>query len=105
MNFLYVLLTCALLGAVSVAAKKPAPPPQEVEITAEPHHQLIFQNEYVRVFDVVVSPKDATLMHDHRHDYALVVLGSAEISNEVKGKAPVKATLAEGDVKFTEGGF
>jgi|SRR5208337_4021757 len=105
MNFLCVLLTCLLLAEVSPAAKKPAPPPQEVEITAEPHHRLIFQNQYVRVFDVVVSPKDATLMHDHRHDYVYVVLGSAEISNEVKGKAPVKVTLADGDVKFTEASF
>jgi quercetin dioxygenase-like cupin family protein len=99
------LLTTMLLAVVCFAGKKPVPPPQNVEITAEPHHRMIFQNEYVRVFDVVVSPKDATLMHNHRHDYLYVVLGAAEISNEVKGKAPVKVALAEGDVRFTEGGF
>jgi quercetin dioxygenase-like cupin family protein len=104
MKFCYILLTGALLTAISFAAKKPVPS-QEVEITAEPHHQLVFQNEYVRVFDVVVSPKDATLMHNHRHDYVYVVLGAAEISNEVKGRTPVKAAPPEGDVKSAEGGF
>jgi quercetin dioxygenase-like cupin family protein len=106
MNFFYLFLTCSLLAATSVAAKKPAPPPPtEVEIAAEPHHQPIFHNEYVRVYDVVVSPKDVTLLHNHRHDYLYVVLGAAEISNELKGKTAVKAALADGDVKFVEGGF
>lgn len=105
MNTLYILLSCSLLAATSVAAKKPASPPTEVEITAEPHHQLVFHNEYVRVYDVVVSPKDATLLHNHRHDYFFVVLGAAEISNEVKDKPAVTTAVVDGDVKFVEGGF
>lgn len=92
-----------LLGTVSLAAQKTAPP--EVEITAEPHHRVIFQNDYVRVFDATVAPRDATLMHLHRHDYVYVALGTATISNEVKGKAPVQVTLADGEARFSEGGF
>jgi len=105
MRFWYILITSLLLTTMAMATKKPVPPPAQVEITAEPHHQLIFHNEYVRVYDVLVTPKDATLLHNHRHDYVYVVMGAAEISNEVKGKDPVKATLADGDVKFVEGGF
>jgi quercetin dioxygenase-like cupin family protein len=105
MRFCYILIASLLVTTIAMATKKPAPPPTEVEITAEPHHQLIFHNEYVRVYDVVVTPKDATLPHNHRHDYVYVVMGAAEISNEVKGKDPVKTALADGDVKFVEGGF
>jgi len=100
-----LFITSVLLTGIAMATKKPAPPPTQVEITAEPHHQLIFHNEYVRVYDVVVTPKDATLLHNHRHDYVYVVMGAAEISNEVKDKPAARATVAEGDVKFVEGGF
>ena len=105
MRFWYILIASLVLTTMAMATKKPVPPPAQVEITAEPHHQLIFHNEYVRVYDVMITPKDATLPHNHRHDYVYVVMGAAEISNEVKGKDPVKATLADGDVKFVEGGF
>jgi len=81
MRFCYMLIATFLLAGIGMATKKPAPPPAQVEITAEPHHQLIFHNDYVRVYDVVVTPKDATLMHNHRHDYVYVVMGAAEISN------------------------
>ena len=105
MKFAYMLIASLLLTGIGMATKKPAPLPTQVEITAEPHHQLIFHNEYVRVYDVMITPKDATLPHNHRHDYVYVVMGAAEISNEVKGKDPVRTTLADGDVKFVEGGF
>ena len=85
-----------------MAAPKSAP---EVEITAEPHHHLIFQNDYVRVFDATVAPRDATLMHLHHHDYVYVSIGASTISNEVKGKAPVQVTLADGETRFADGGF
>lgn len=34
-----------------------------------------------------------------------VTLGPSEISNEVEGKAPLKIKLAEGETRFTSGGF
>src|SRR5215467_12598545 len=72
----------------------------EVEITAEPHHHLVLENAYVRVFDVDVAPHDATLMHWHRHDYFYIVLGAAYVSNNVKGKPPVEAKFSDGDTRF-----
>jgi quercetin dioxygenase-like cupin family protein len=77
----------------------------EVEITAEPHHHLALENAYVRVFKVEVAPHDATLMHTHHHDYIFVTLGSTEVSNDVKGKAPVELKLQDGEVRFVPGNF
>lgn len=85
-----------LLVGVALARTEDA-----VEITSEPHHHFVLQNEYVRVFKVEVAPHDATLLHRHRHDYIFVNLGKTEISNEAEGKAPVKATLQDGEVKFS----
>ena len=76
-----------------------------VEITAEPSHHLILQNQYVRVFMVEVPPHQATLMHHHRHDYFYITLGASQIDNEVAGKPPATLSLHDGETRFTPGGF
>jgi quercetin dioxygenase-like cupin family protein len=97
----FSILPAALLLAFTVSAQTPT----EVEITSEPSHHLALQNQYVRVFQVEVAPKAATLMHRHRHDYIFVTLGAAEISNEVAGKPPVTLKLQDGEVRAADGNF
>jgi quercetin dioxygenase-like cupin family protein len=91
-----LLLVATLLAAQAVS---------EVEITAEPHHHFIFQNQYVRVFNVDVAPHSETLMHWHRHDYVYVILGESHVSNNVKGKAPVEVKFPDGDTRFSPATF
>jgi quercetin dioxygenase-like cupin family protein len=79
--------------------------PAEVEITAEPSHHLILQNDQVRVFYVDVPPGAETLTHWHRHDYIFVTLGPTEIVNAVKGKDPITQKLADGDTRLVPGNF
>jgi len=93
------LLPCLLISLLAAQTAT------EVEITAEPSHHLALENEYVRVFQVEVPPHACTLLHRHRHDYFFVTIGDSDISNEVEGKPPVKLTLADGDVRLTEGNF
>jgi quercetin dioxygenase-like cupin family protein len=69
-----------LLLVTAVLAAQTAP---EVEITAEPHHHLVFENAQIRAFYVDISPHTDTLMHWHRHDYIYVMLGASEIVNAV----------------------
>jgi len=82
-----------------------AQPATDVEITAEPSHHLILENENVRVFKVEVAPHTATLMHQHRLDYVYVTIGDAHISNEVKGNPSADVKLADGDTRFVPGNF
>ena len=77
----------------------------EVEITADPTHHLALENRYVRVFQVEVAPRSATLLHRHRHDYMFVTLGASEVSNEVEGKSPVTLKLQDGETRFLPGNF
>jgi len=98
-------LATALIVMLSATALCSFAGSQEVEITTEPAHHLVLENEYVRVFQVEVAPHAATLLHRHRHDYVFVLLGATRISNEVEGKAPVEVTLADGETLFTAGGF
>ena len=77
----------------------------EVEITSEPSHHPVLENELVRVFQVEVAPHTSTLMHRHHHDYVFVTLGDARVSNEVEGKPPVELTLNDGETRFVPGNF
>jgi hypothetical protein len=97
------VLPVFLLAAL-VSSSQPKSP-SVVEITAEPSHHLVLQNRSVRVFSVEVSPRTATLMHRHRHDYIFVALGPGEISNAVEGKPPVTLKLADGQTEFAAGNF
>lgn len=94
-----VLLLCLSLS-LAAAAGAPA-----VEVTAEPSHHLALDNEHVRVFRVEVAPHAATLLHHHGHDYLFVSVGDAHISNEVQGKPAAEVTLADGETRFSPGGF
>jgi hypothetical protein len=96
------VLTAAVLTATLLAAQAAAP---EVEITAEPHHHLIFENKYVRAFNVEVPPRTDSLMHWHRHDYFAVNLGAAEVINAVKDKPPVTVKLQDGQTTFASAAF
>jgi hypothetical protein len=94
------LLFCLL--ATLLAAQATAP---EVEITAESHHHLIFENKLVRIFYVEIPPNDATEMHWHRHDFIAVNLGSTEISNTIKDQPPQLKKLTPGDTHFSSASF
>lgn len=92
-------------GLVFLATAALAQQQQSVEITSEPSHHLVCQNEYVRVFDVIVAPKASTLIHRHNHDYLFVTLGDSDLVNARVGEKPVPLQLKDGDVRFTPGNF
>jgi quercetin dioxygenase-like cupin family protein len=76
-----------------------------VDITAEPSHHLVFQNEYVRVFDVTVAPRTSTLVHRHDHDYVYVTLGGANVTSARTDQKPAQLLLKDGETRFSAGGF
>jgi len=63
MTFCAVLASACVLW-VTLFSQTPT-----VEITSEPSHHQIFQNDYVRVFKVEIAPHAATLRHRHHYDY------------------------------------
>ena len=95
------LVLLAVVAAVSLAAQTA----NEVPIITEPHHHLVLQNKYVRVFKVEVPSQQATLMHRHEYDYAYATIGATELLNQVEGKPPAKLKLQEGETRFSPGPF
>lgn len=98
-SILNLLKTSVLLLALASVAQEP----QAVEITSEPSHHLVFENVFLRAFDVKVAPKTSTLIHRHNHDYVYVTLGDADITNARVGAQPAKVALKDGDTRFAAG--
>ncbi len=66
----------------------PAPAQQSpVPIEKEPRHPLIFENQYVRVFDVLIPAGKTTLFHIHKNDSIGVRLTDARIKDKTQGGA------------------
>jgi quercetin dioxygenase-like cupin family protein len=97
--------TSRVAGLLFLATATLAQLQQSVEITSEPSHHLVFQNEYVRVFDVTVAPGATTLIHKHNHDYLFVTLGDSDVVSERVGEKPAALQLKDGEVRFTPGNF
>jgi hypothetical protein len=96
-------LLCAtlLLLTFSLNAREPV----AVPIPKEPHHHLVLENEYVRVFRVSVPAHSATVLHQHDVPYLYVALGPANVINAVQGKPEVHLVMADGQVGYSRGGF
>jgi quercetin dioxygenase-like cupin family protein len=92
-------------GLLFMATAALAQHQQSVEITSEPSHHLVFQNEYVRVFNVTVAPRATTLVHKHNYDYLFVTLGDSDVVSVRPGEKPVALKLKDGEVRFTPGNF
>jgi quercetin dioxygenase-like cupin family protein len=93
------------MGLVFLATAVLAQQPQSVEITSEPSHHLVFQNEYVRVFDVTVAPRATTQIHKHNYDYVFVTLGDSDVVSARVGEQPAALKLKDGEVRYTPGHF
>jgi len=71
-----------------------------VEIKNEPHHQLKFENEYVRVWETMIPAGGRTLWHIHHHDNVVITLAGANVRVENSGGAAVENKMQLGEVGF-----
>lgn len=78
-------------------------PPVPVE--QEPHHRWEFQNAYVRVLEVLLTPGEVTLFHTHSHDSIAVQLTPATVQEQSFGKERQPALrITPGEIRYAEGG-
>lgn len=98
-----IFLSAVLLLAFAASAQAPATVP--VALKDEPHHHLLFENDYARVWAFGINGHDATLLHNHDLPYLGIALGPADYVNAVSGKPEGHAKLVDGQVSFSKGGF
>jgi hypothetical protein len=85
--------------------QNPAGPQGPVPISDEPHHRLVLQNDFARVYNVTVPPLDTTFLHQHDLPYLYIVLGPADIINSVVGKPDLHQVLQDGETHYSPGHF
>jgi hypothetical protein len=90
---------------IAPAQSPPADTGKSVSIKEEPHHHMILENAYVRVFRVEIISPDATLLHHHDTPYAYMSIGRADFINAVEGKPEARVTMASGQLGYSKGGF
>jgi hypothetical protein len=91
--------------ALLLSASLPAQAPTAVSLPREPHHHLVLENDYVRVFRVSLRAHDATLLHQHDVPYLYVSLGPADVINAVQGRPEARIVMADGQVGYSTGHF
>ena len=96
-------LLCSLLLLFAFSSNAQAP--EAVPLAKEPHHHLVLENDYVRVFRVSVPAHAATLLHQHDFPYLYLSLGPADVVNAVQGKPEGRIVMADGQVGYSPGHF
>lgn len=74
-----------------------------VAVEQEPHHHVVFENQYVRVLDVVVKPGETTLFHKHSLDNVAIQFSEATIKRQSPGQDWIATPAKDGSVGFTAG--
>jgi hypothetical protein len=109
-----LILLCVLILSAHLQTQAPPSAPSQpnptetqgpVPIGEEPHHRLVLQNDFTRVYNVMVPPLDTTLLHQHDFPYLYIVLGPADIINAIVGKPELHQTLQDGEIHFSPGHF
>jgi quercetin dioxygenase-like cupin family protein len=98
-----ILILLSIFAAQSPQAPVSGPVTTPVPVGSEGHHHFKLENEYARVFDVLVSPGDSTLYHIHSNDYAYVSLSNVSLKAQILGAQPIDLILRNGEVRYTRG--
>ena len=53
-----------------------------VHVRDEPRHRLRFENDYARIYDVLIPPNDTTLFHEHTEDTLYISIGQAVVEDK-----------------------
>ena len=95
-----LLLSVILLLSTAVVAQAPA-----VALKAEPHHHLLFENDYVKAWAFGIAGHEATLLHNHDLPYLGITVGSADFINAIPGKPEAHVKQTDGQIGYSKGGF
>jgi len=99
-----LLFSAFLLLTLSAHAQAPASA-APVAVKDEPHHHLLLENAYVRAWHFEIAGHDVTLLHAHDLPYLGVALMPGEYVNGVAGKPEAHATVDDGQLNYSKGGF
>ena len=74
--------------------------PAQVQVRDEPRHHNVFENEFVRILDVYLGPKDTTQYHLHNTPSVFIVLANCIVSSQVLGGNPQSGANLSGNTSY-----
>jgi hypothetical protein len=72
----------------------------QIPLTGEPHHKVVFENEYIRLFDAHIPFHDTTLLHRHAAQSVVVFLSKSRFGIQILGEKPEISEVNPGDLKY-----
>lgn len=69
-----------------------------VPVHEEPRHRRRFENEYARVYDVLIPPGDQTLYHEHTEDTLYVSILPAEVDDQSYGETTTTSVRVQAGI-------
>ena len=88
----YILLFTVFFYAMFAAA--------QMQVRDEPRHHNVFENEFVRILDVHLGPKDTTLYHLHNTASIFIIFTNTNVGSQLMGKQPQKGANITGAVSY-----
>src|SRR6202162_1251874 len=79
--------------------------PDVITMDQEPHHHLALQNDYVKVFNVEVSPGDSIALHRHDQNTIAIAIGDQLVTVGIPGKPDVHQKNADAQIRLQAGGY
>jgi hypothetical protein len=85
--FLAVLLYCSTASA-------------QLPVRNEPRHHNIFENNYARVLDVFIGPKDTTLYHLHTTPSVFIIFTKTKVGSQLAGQSAQEGINLAGAISY-----
>jgi beta-alanine degradation protein BauB len=76
-------------GPTAVSSSSPPPqvaPSQPMPASREPHHHVRYENQYIRILEVLLEPEESSLFHTHSNDILYVTLADASARGQDQGE-------------------
>lgn len=74
--------------------------PAQVQVRDEPRHHNVFENEFVRILDVHLGPKDTTQYHLHNTPSVFIILSDCKVSSQLAGGQPQPGANVSGNISY-----
>ena len=71
----------------------------QIQVSQEPCHHNVFENDWVRILDVHIPPHDTSLMHKHSTPSVFMVLSNTKTGSQTLIE-PGKPSFANGNIWF-----
>jgi len=79
--------------------------PSVITMDQEPHHHLVFHNNFVNVYDAKAAAGDSLRLHRHDHDAVAIAIGDQTTTVSIPGQPDVHSKNADGQVRMQRSGY